>query len=119
MLYAVCCVLYAVCCVLCVLYVRTGIAACDGLWDEMSSDTAVYLVGHFFKLNPKASGNEAAEFLLAQALKLVVKRLQAEEPQMAIDTVEQLMALPPGKDGRRALHDDISIAVIRYVLMRL
>lgn len=72
-----------------------------------------YLVGHFFKLNPKATGNEAADFLLAHALRLVVKRLQKEEPEMGIDTVEQLMQLPPGKQGRRAMHDDISVAVIR------
>lgn len=70
-------------------------------------------MGHFFKLNPKATGNEAAEFLLARALRLVVKRLQKEEPQLGVDTVEQLMELPPGKQGRRAMHDDISIAVIR------
>lgn len=89
------------------------IAACDGLWDEMSSDTAVYLVGHFFKKNPKASEDEAAEFLLAQALNLVVKRLEREEPEMGVDTVEKLKSLPPGKEGRRALHDDITIAVIR------
>ena len=70
-------------------------------------------MGHFFKLNPKATGNEAADFLLAHALRLVVKRLQKEEPEMGIDTVEQLMELPPGKQGRRAMHDDISVAVIR------
>ena len=72
-----------------------------------------YLVGHFFKLNPKATDSEAADFLLNQALRLIVKRLKTEEPQMAIDTVKQLLDLPPGKQGRRAMHDDISIAVIR------
>jgi serine/threonine protein phosphatase PrpC len=91
------------------------IQACDGLWDEMSSDAAVYLVGHYFGANPGATGKEAASFLLDRALKLIVERLATEEPEREIDTVAKLSALPGGKQGRRALHDDISVAVIRFI----
>eukprot|EP01048_Picozoa_sp_COSAG05_P012809 COSAG05_NODE_1313_length_5213_cov_6.108135_1_plen_572_part_00 len=92
------------------------VQACDGLWDEMSSDTAVYLVGHFFDNHPSATGDEAAAFLLQRALMLVVNRLQIEEPELGVKTVDELMAMPPGKQGRRALHDDISVAVFRFVV---
>ena len=84
----------------------------------MSSDTAVYLVGHFFKTNPAAGANEAASFLLNAALGMVVKRLQAETPcgeTCSVSSVADLAALPQGKTGRRAVHDDISVAVIRFV----
>ena len=73
----------------------------------------MYLVGHFYRKHPKATDDEAAEFLLAQALNLVVQRLENEEPEMGIDTVEKLKSLPPGKQGRRGVHDDITIAIIR------
>ena len=93
-----------------------AIIACDGVWDEMSSDTAVYLVGHFFEKHPSATGDEAAAFLLQRALMLVVNRLQIEEPELGVKTVDELMAMPPGKQGRRALHDDITVAVVRFVV---
>ena len=92
------------------------VQACDGLWDEMSSDTAVYLVGHFFEKHPSATGDEAAAFLLQRALMLVVNRLQIEEPELGVKTVDELMAMPPGKQGRRALHDDITVAIFRFVV---
>jgi hypothetical protein len=84
----------------------------------MSSDAAVYLVGHFFKANPAAGANEAATFLLNTALAMVVKRLQGETPAgqtCEIESVADLAALPQGKIGRRAVHDDISVAVIRFI----
>ena len=72
------------------------ILASDGLWDEMSEQQAADLVGG---LEDPA---KAASVLLETALSIAAKNARL--------TVEDLKAL---KQGRRHLHDDISIAVVR------
>jgi pyruvate dehydrogenase phosphatase len=92
------------------------VAACDGLWDEMSSDAAVHIVGRFFERNPMGTDRDAAAFLLREVQKRIVRRLTIERPDLQIRTVEQLLERPAGKgeSDRRNLHDDISVSVVRF-----
>ena len=72
------------------------ILASDGLWDEMSEQEAADLVGGL------EDPGKAASLLLETALSIAAKNARL--------TVAELKAL---KHGRRRLHDDISIAVVR------
>lgn len=72
------------------------ILASDGLWDEMSEQEAAELVGGL------EDPDKAATVLLEAALSIAAKKAGLTEAS--------LKAL---KWGRRSLHDDISIAVVR------
>jgi hypothetical protein len=80
------------------------IVASDGLWDEMSSDQAVFAVGHFIQQHGKQA--DIAALLLEYCLAQVAKRLAAEEPELEISNVGSVKALPKGKGGCRGLMDD-------------
>ncbi len=43
-----------------------------------------------------------------------MRRLRAEEPDLDLNTVEDLQKIPAGSYGRRGLHDDITVIVIVY-----
>jgi serine/threonine protein phosphatase PrpC len=88
------------------------IVACDGLWDELSSDQVVHTVRCLIDTyGPSAN---IAEHLLKFCLVKIVRRLQAEEPDLELSSVEDLEAIPPGGYGRRGLHDDITIIILIY-----
>jgi len=88
------------------------IIACDGLWDEVSSDQAVSITEKLLaEHGPDAN---IAEQLVRFALVKIVRRLQIEEPDLDIRDVDHLVQIPPGGQGRRGLHDDITVAVLVF-----
>jgi len=88
------------------------IVACDGLWDEMSSDQAVAIVEKLLKKHgPNAN---IAEELIKFALVKILRRLQVEEPDLGLQDVDHLISIPPGGSGRRGLHDDITVSVLVF-----
>merc|ERR1719198_1303904 len=88
------------------------IIACDGLWDEMTDHEAASRVAYYMKQNGK-KGN-AAQALVEYALDKAARRLERQEPDIAIKTREDLMKIPPGRDGRKYLHDDITVIIIFF-----
>jgi len=88
------------------------VVACDGLWDELSSDQVVRVVQCLLaKHGGKAN---IAQLLVQFTLSKVAQRLAVEEPELEIFTHEDLRAMPPGDDGRRELHDDITVIVLLF-----
>lgn len=88
------------------------IMACDGLWDEVSSDQAVAIVEKIL-LEHEPSAN-IAEKLVQFALVKILRRLQVEEPELNLQDVEHLISIPPGGEGRRGLHDDITVSILIF-----
>eukprot|EP00658_Telonema_sp_P-2_P064186 TRINITY_DN5307_c0_g2_i7.p1 TRINITY_DN5307_c0_g2~~TRINITY_DN5307_c0_g2_i7.p1 ORF type:complete len:246 (-),score=51.38 TRINITY_DN5307_c0_g2_i7:200-937(-) len=88
------------------------VLACDGLWDEMSSDQVVHTVR--WLIDTHGPGENIAALLLNFCLVKIVRRLQAEEPDLELTGVSDLVAIPPGGYGRRGLHDDITIIIMIY-----
>lgn len=88
------------------------IVACDGLWDEVTSDQAVHTVRTF--IDTHGSRANIAQHLIDFALTKIVRRLRAEEPDLELHSIADLKAIPPGGYGRRGLHDDITIIVMIY-----
>lgn len=88
------------------------VIGCDGLWDEMSSDQVVHTVRHL--IDTFGKHDNIAARLLQFCLVKIVRRLQAEEPDLELTGVADLIAIPPGGYGRRGLHDDITIIVMVY-----
>jgi len=88
------------------------VLACDGLWDEMSSDQVVHTVRHLIDVH--GPSDNIAERLLRFCLVKIVRRLQAEEPDLELTGVDDLIAIPPGGYGRRGVHDDITIVILIY-----
>eukprot|EP00658_Telonema_sp_P-2_P027890 TRINITY_DN21477_c0_g1_i2.p1 TRINITY_DN21477_c0_g1~~TRINITY_DN21477_c0_g1_i2.p1 ORF type:complete len:393 (-),score=67.93 TRINITY_DN21477_c0_g1_i2:191-1369(-) len=88
------------------------VMASDGLWDEMSSDQAVHTVQGLIELHGR--DENIADKLLQFCLVKIVRRLHVEEPDLQINSVEDLVAFPPGGYGRRGLHDDITIIIMIY-----
>ena len=98
------------------------ILASDGLWDEISSDQAVFAVGHFIEQHGR--GNDASDLaghLLEYCLSKIAARLAIEEPELGLSSIQGIKAMPPGKNdpktgaiGRRGLMDDITILVLTF-----
>ena len=88
------------------------IMACDGLWDEMSSDQAVTIVEKLIAKH--GTGANIAEQLVQFALVKILRRLQVEEPDLQLKDVQHLTSIPPGGNGRRGLHDDITVTVLVF-----
>lgn len=92
-------------------------AACDGVWDMLSNEEAVSFVVADC-LAPGAPHGEdrggvehgqAGRASVAERLKDYVLRKTAEEEGM---DEKWIRSLPPGKQGRRAVHDDITCVVV-------
>ena len=77
------------------------IVASDGVWDFLSDEEAVKIVGEQLQ---QSSGAQVAASVLVEA----TLRRAADECGM---TYEQLLALPPGKH-RRSRHDDTTAVVL-------
>jgi len=86
------------------------IVGCDGVWDEMSNHEAVTRVAKFLKDNGPES--DAATHLVEYALEKAARRLNQQEPELGVKTRSDLLKIPPGRDGRKYLHDDITVVVI-------
>ena len=88
------------------------VLGCDGLWDEMSSDQVISVVQCMIaKYGWHAN---LAQKLVEFVLNKVAQKLAVEEPELEIFDSDDLKSLPPGSDGRRDLHDDITIVVLIF-----
>ena len=87
------------------------IVACDGLWDEMSNHEAVTRCANFLQLAAPEDRTKVAQHLLEYALEKAAKRLQKQEPELGVKTRRDLLKIPPGRDGRKYLHDVITVSV--------
>jgi len=87
------------------------IVACDGIWDELTNHEAASRVGHFLRTTP---GGDPAADLVAYALEKAARRLASQEPELNIRTRRDLLKIPPGKQGRKYLHDDMTVCVMRF-----
>jgi serine/threonine protein phosphatase PrpC/CRP-like cAMP-binding protein len=96
--------------------------ACDGLWDEMSSEEAVSITARLLREHPEPEADVAA-MLVDEALQKVARRicttLPAEAAQIFSDPsapkLAELRALPQGKKQithRSCLHDDITVIIV-------
>ena len=91
------------------------IVACDGIWDEMTSDEAVHLCQHLIEKHAgqQPPVNIADEFL-NETLKKATVRLRRTDPDEEELTLEQLKRRPLGKSGRSMLHDDLTCVIIQW-----
>ena len=91
------------------------IIACDGVWDEMSSEEAVNCVANL--LNDHRDSNvNIADIFIEKVLERAVQRLRAEDEYEADITLQELKKRPKGKatDGARSLlHDDITVVIVQ------
>eukprot|EP00977_Amphora_coffeiformis_P018732 scaffold6679_cov144-Amphora_coffeaeformis.AAC.8 len=90
------------------------IIACDGVWDEMSSEEAVQIVYDLIVQDPNAN---LADLFIEQVLQRAVQRIRETDPEEANMTLDMLKARPQGKklDSHRSnLHDDISVVILQF-----
>ena len=90
------------------------IIACDGVWDEISSEEAVQIVYDLIVQDPNAN---LADLFIEQVLERAVQRIRETDPDEANMTLEILKARPQGKklDSHRSnLHDDISVIILQF-----
>ena len=88
------------------------IVACDGLWDELSNHEAVTRCANFLRLADESERGGAAQHLIDYALEKAAQRLQRQEPELGVKNRHDLLKIPPGRDGRKYLHDDITVVVV-------
>ena len=94
------------------------IIACDGVWDEMTSEEAVECVGDLLSQYPRdgSSNVNIADLFIEKVLEQVVERLRETNEDEADITLQELKQRPKGKaaDGARSLlHDDITVVIIQ------
>lgn len=90
------------------------IIACDGIWDEMSSDEAVHLCSHLLTKHEGDPEANIADLFLNETLKKATARLRRTDPDEGELTLEELKARPLGKQGRSQLHDDLTCVIISF-----
>jgi hypothetical protein len=89
------------------------IVACDGLWDELTNHEAVTRCANYLRLAADESERGgAAQHLIDYALDKAAQRLQRQEPDLGVKNRHDLLKIPPGRDGRKYLHDDITVVVV-------
>uniref|UniRef100_A0A7S3LHS8 Calmodulin n=1 Tax=Amphora coffeiformis TaxID=265554 RepID=A0A7S3LHS8_9STRA len=92
------------------------IIACDGVWDEMTSEEAVDCVGELLSQYPKRTEVNIAELFIEKVLEQVVERLRETDEDEKDLTLHELKQRPKGKatdQSRSLLHDDITVIIIQ------
>mmetsp|Transcript_8780 Transcript_8780/g.23732 ORF Transcript_8780/g.23732 Transcript_8780/m.23732 type:complete len:508 (-) Transcript_8780:121-1644(-) len=89
---------------------KFAILACDGFFDEVSNDEAVAFVSRY--VDKYGWRDDIAQRLLDLTLVKITKRLRETDPGLEIKTVADLTSIAPGYNGRRFLHDDVTIVVL-------
>lgn len=100
------------------------IIACDGVWDEMTSEEAVDCVGDLLSQYPRSTSTTAtpeqrvniAELFIEKVLEQVVERLRETDEEEKDLTLAELKKRPKGKEtdwSRSLLHDDITVVIIQ------
>lgn len=93
------------------------IVACDGVWDEMSSDEAVKICADLIKKNEGNPQANIADLFIEETLKKAVIRLRETIEEEEHLTLEEMKSRPQGKkelEHRSCLHDDITAVVIQF-----
>jgi serine/threonine protein phosphatase PrpC len=90
------------------------IIACDGIWDEMSSDEAVHLCSHLMTKHSGQPDANIADLFLNETLKKATARLRRTDPDEGELTLEDLKSRPLGKQGRSQLHDDLTCVILSW-----
>ena len=94
------------------------IVACDGVWDEMSSEEAVRIVAQLIVDNLDDPSVDIAELFIEEVLKKAVERCKDSYEEEEFLTLALLKARPCGKKDfshRSCLHDDITVCILRFV----
>jgi glutathione S-transferase len=92
------------------------IIACDGVWDEMSSDAAVAIVADLIAKH-KGPGVNIADLFIEEVLKCAVHRITETIEEEEGLTLAELKARPQGKaelSDRSCLHDDITCVIVQF-----
>jgi len=90
------------------------IIACDGVWDEMSSEEAVRVCG---ELLASGAGSNVAELFIDETLKKAVMRISKTIEEEQNLTLDELKSRPQGKADwtcRSWLHDDITVVILDF-----
>jgi hypothetical protein len=98
------------------------IVACDGVWDEMTSEEAVQVVSELLaKDKAQGGGANIADQFIEVVLQKVVERLKATFKSERLLTLQELKARPQGskrwkgqKYCRSCLHDDITAVILHF-----
>ena len=81
-------------------------AAFERAWE------AVTRCANFLRLAKESERGGVAQHLVEYALDKAAQRLQRQEPELGVKNRQDLLKIPPGRDGRKYLHDDITVSVV-------
>ena len=94
------------------------IVACDGVWDEMSSEEAVNICAKLILDHANDEKADIAELFIEEVLKKAVVRCQESYEEEENLTLADLKSRPQGKKDfshRSCLHDDITCIIYHFM----
>lgn len=94
------------------------IVACDGVWDEMSSEEAVNICAKLILDHANDEKADIAELFIEEVLKKAVVRCQESYEEEENLTLAELKSRPQGKKDfshRSCLHDDITCIIYHFM----
>ena len=91
--------------------------ACDGIWDEMSSDEAGRICSELLVQTAFDKSANVAERFVDEVLKMAAARIRDDYDEEENLTVQELRRRPHGKapGARSLLHDDMTVVIIDFV----